>query len=415
MAQVSKAENSGQWILGVTGGIAAYKAPELVRLLKKGLGFDVRVVMSKGAQEFVTPTTLQAVSSNPVYQHIFDNDFEAAMGHIALAKWAGNILIAPLSANRLAALAHGFADDLLTTLCLASKAKLWLAPAMNQQMWANKQVQANLEKLKILNPVILGPDFGEQACGDTGLGRMLNPSDIVNSIQQHQNNPLITAKETTWQNHSIVITAGPTREYLDPVRFLSNRSSGKMGFALAEAARDLGAHVTVVSGPVHIDMPQGVHVVPVETAEQMHQAVMSVERPDVFIGCAAVADFCFEEIYDHKIKKQSNESHFPIMLKKNIDILSAVAHQPDKPFCVGFAAETQDFEVNARKKLAEKKVDMIALNDVSDKSIGFDSDENQLRVLTEKSTFEIGKNTKYQVAVQLLKLIRESYDTKNSA
>lgn len=410
----SQNQTKGNWLLGVTGGIAAYKTPELVRMLKNACHFDVRVVMSSGAKEFVTPMTLQAVSGHPTYEKLFDKDFEAAMGHISLAKWADNILIAPCSANRLAALAQGFADDLLSTLCLATKANIWIAPAMNQQMWAHPSVQRNVDILKQQGAYILGPECGAQACGDYGWGRMLEPEQIILSIQQNQ--PRHLANKLIFEKKHILITAGPTREYLDPVRFLSNKSSGKMGFALAQAAKDLGAKVTLVSGPVHLNAPEGVNIIRVESAEQMYNAVMSVSQPDIFVSCAAVADFKFEEIYEHKIKKQQERNGiYPFCLVKNIDILSAVAAQENKPFCVGFAAETQNIDMFAREKLIHKKIDMIAVNDVSKADIGFDSDDNQLNVLTLTGQHIIPKASKYQVAVQLLKNIREEYDTQNTA
>jgi len=413
---MSKGQNQikGNWLLGVTGGIAAYKTPELVRMLRGLCHFDVRVVMSSNAKEFVAPMTLQAVSGNPTYEQLFDKDFEAAMGHISLAKWADNILIAPCSANRLAALAQGFADDLLSTLCLATKAKIWVAPAMNKQMWAHPSVQRNVDILKQQGVRILGPGHGIQACGDYGWGRMLEPEQIMQAIQQSElQNP---AEKLIFEKKHILITAGPTREYLDPVRFLSNKSSGKMGFALAQAAKDLGANVTLVSGPVHLNAPEGVDIIRIESADQMHKAVMSVPKPDIFISCAAVADFKFEEVHEQKIKKQKEYNGvYTFSLVKNIDILSAVAAQENKPFCVGFAAETQNIVAFAREKLIDKKIDMIAVNDVSKTEIGFDSDDNQLNILTLKGQYLIPQNNKYQVALQLLKNIREEYDTQNTA
>tara|TARA_R110002110_G_scaffold271566_3_gene487028 strand:- start:51182 stop:52420 length:1239 start_codon:yes stop_codon:yes gene_type:complete len=409
----SQEKTKKNWILGVTGGIAAYKSPDLIRMLKNKCHFDVRVVMSSGAKEFVTPMTLQAVSGHPTHDKLFDTEFEAAMGHISLAKWADNILIAPCTANRLAALAHGFADDLLSTLCLATKAQVWIAPAMNQQMWAHPSVQHNLNILESQGAHILGPEYGIQACGDNGWGRMLEPENIIKVIQN--NGCSNSVEEPIWAEKKILITAGPTREYLDPVRFLSNKSSGKMGYALALAARDLGAEVTVVSGPVQLSLPSDIKLIHVESANQMHEQVMLAEKPDVFISCAAVADFRFEETYEHKIKKQDDDGVYPLCLAKNIDILSSVAAQRQKPFCVGFAAETQNIEVFAKQKLINKKIDMIAVNDVSQKDIGFDSDDNQLNVLTAHGKYEISKASKYVVAMQLLKKIREEYDTQNTA
>lgn len=403
------------WLIGITGGIAAYKTIELVRqLIKQGAG--VRVVLSQNAHHFVSKMTLQAVSGHSVYEQPFDPDFEAAMGHIELAKWADHILIAPLSANRMAALAQGFADDLLTTLCLASKAKLWIAPAMNQQMWAHAASQANLALLKARGAICLGPDFGVQACGDFGWGRMLEPESIIKQIQQTldpQEDALVDCP-LIFQNIHLLITAGPTREYLDPVRFISNKSSGKMGYALAEIAHALGAKVTLVSGPVTQPKPEGIRVISVESAQEMHDcALLESKKADIFIGCAAVADFRFEKQYDQKFKKQSNEDQLLVTMVKNPDILKTIAQQENRPFCVGFAAETNNTYENAASKLKDKKLDIIALNDVSRHDIGFDSDDNQLTILTEKECFTIEKAPKRQIAYALLKKIREIYDAKN--
>lgn len=393
------------WILGVTGGIAAYKAPEIVRLLKQK-GADVRVVFSKGASEFVTKMTLQALCGHPVHDQLFDPVFEAAMGHIELAKWADQILIAPLSANRLAALAHGFADDLLSTLCLASTAPVWVAPAMNQQMWSHAATQANIDTLQRRGVHCVGPDFGIQACGDIGWGRMLEPNDILSYIHTKMSESQV--EKDLLAGLSILITAGPTREYLDPVRFMTNKSSGKMGYALASAARDMGAAVTLISGPVQLATPSGVKMISVESAKQMYAQVMEASRGvDIVIGCAAVADFGFQEQFDQKIKKHPDHDDYPVILLKNPDIMSAVAHQENRPFCVGFAAETENFRHNAKEKLHRKKLDMIALNDVSQSDIGFDADENQLIVLSATEEYIISKAPKYEVACLLLKKIRE--------
>ncbi|MCS5707442.1 bifunctional phosphopantothenoylcysteine decarboxylase/phosphopantothenate--cysteine ligase CoaBC [Candidatus Berkiella cookevillensis] len=396
---------SQNWLLGVAGGIAAYKAPEIVRLLKQK-GADVRVVLSGNASEFVTKMTLQALSGHPVHDELFDSVFEAAMGHIELAKWADQILIAPLSANRLAALAHGFADDLLSTLCLASNAPVWVAPAMNKQMWSHTATQENLAILQRRGVHCVGPDFGIQACGDIGWGRMLEPGDILEQIQVKMN--AHKEDKDILAGLSLLITAGPTREYLDPVRFISNKSSGKMGYALASAARDMGANVTLISGPVSLVVPEGITVISVESAQQMYKAVMDASRGvDIVIGCAAVADFGFQEQFKQKIKKHPDHDEYPVVLLKNPDIMSAVAHQENRPFCVGFAAETENFRHNAKEKLQRKKLDMIALNDISQSAIGFDADDNQLTVFSATEEYVIPRASKYEVARLLLKKIRE--------
>lgn len=398
-----------QWLLGITGGIAAYKTPELVRLLKKR-GLDVRVVLTSGAKAFVTPLTLQAVSANPVYSELLDADFEAAMGHIELARWAQGILIAPLSANRLAALAHGFADDLLTTLCLATKAPIYAVPAMNQQMWQHPATQANLAILKERGVTILGPDWGEQACGEVGFGRMLEPASIVEQLfsasPQSVHEPIL-------QGLNLLITAGPTREAIDPVRYISNRSSGKMGLALAEAAIALGAKVTLVHGPIHQPIPATIQSIAVTNAQQMLEEVnKQVIEADIFISAAAVADFRVKEAVAHKIKKGADES-WELTLVKNPDILASVAAREARPFCVGFAAETEFPEENAKQKLIHKKIDLIAVNDVSRQDIGFDTDDNALTVISHNKTHQIAKSTKYHVAVTLLEIISEYYHAKN--
>ncbi|MFI4937833.1 MAG: bifunctional phosphopantothenoylcysteine decarboxylase/phosphopantothenate--cysteine ligase CoaBC [Candidatus Berkiellales bacterium] len=401
--------NATQWLLGVTGGIAAYKTPELVRLLKKQ-GSEVRVVLSAGAKEFVTSTTLQAVSGNPVYAELFDADFEAAMGHIELARWAQSILIAPLSANRLAALAMGMADDLLTTLCLATQAPIFVAPAMNQAMWHHPATQHNLEIIKARGVTILGPDWGEQACLEVGLGRMLEPQEIIKQLfqtqVQTQNQPATTS---ALSGLKLLITAGPTREALDPVRYLSNRSSGKMGFALAQMAKAQGATVTLISGPVNLATPGGVQRIDVESAEQMYQAVISnYSQADIFISAAAVADFRPNQLSAQKIKKNAKET-WQLSLVTNPDILATVASQPNKPFCVGFAAETENLPESAQQKLRDKKCDLIAVNDVSRSDIGFDVDMNALTVFSQDHTYAIPKMTKLEAASQLLTMIGECY------
>jgi len=399
-----------QWLLGITGGIAAYKTPELVRLLKKR-GLDVRVVLSQGAKAFVTPLTLQAVSANPVCSELLDADFEAAMGHIELARWADGILIAPLSANRLASLAHGFADDLLTTLCLATTAPIFVAPAMNRQMWEHPATQANLAIVKARGITILGPDWGEQACGEVGFGRMLEPATIVEQLFS-SSSPI--ASSPILQGLRLLITAGPTREAIDPVRYISNRSSGKMGLALAMAAKELGAQVTLVHGPIHQTLPS-MKTIAVTSANEMLAAVeQHIEDADIFISAAAVADFRAKEQSPHKIKKGTDES-WQVTLVKNPDILARVAARKNRPFCVGFAAETEFPEENAKQKLTHKKIDLIAVNDVSREDIGFDTDDNALTVISHNTTHQIAKASKYHVAIKLLEIISEYYHAKNKA
>ncbi|MCS5710050.1 bifunctional phosphopantothenoylcysteine decarboxylase/phosphopantothenate--cysteine ligase CoaBC [Candidatus Berkiella aquae] len=400
-----------RWLVGITGGIAAYKIPELVRLLKKQ-DCEVRVVLSQGAKAFVTPLTLQAVSANPVYSELLDADFEAAMGHIELARWAQGVLIAPLSANRLAALAHGFADDLLTTLCLATTAPLYVAPAMNQQMWQHPATKANLEKLKARGVQILGPDWGQQACGEVGYGRMLEPQAIMSALAEHHH---LSYSESILplQGLQILITAGPTREAIDPVRYLSNRSSGKMGIALAKAAIDLGAKVTLVHGPIQQAIPEAISTIAVTSANEMLAAVESqVHAADIFISAAAVADFRPTEIAQQKIKK-GQQTSWELTLVPNPDILAIVAARVKRPFCVGFAAETEQFENHAKKKLIDKRIDLIALNDVSRHDIGFDANENAMTVMSHTATHHLSKESKYEVAIKLLHLISEYYHAKN--
>jgi len=393
-----------RWILGITGGISAYKTPELVRLLKKQ-GCDVRTVLSKGGEAFVTPLTLQAVSGDVVYSEIMSTDFEAGMGHIELARWAEGIIIAPLSANRLAALALGMADDLLTTLCLATRAPIFVAPAMNTKMWEHPATAQHINTLKARGITILGPAFGEQACGEIGLGRMLAPEEIVAGLFRSTAPSALTGKK-------VLITAGPTREMIDPVRYLSNRSSGKMGFALAKAAKDLGMEVTLISGPVSLTGPAGIKRIDVVSAKEMSvQVLAEVDKADIFISAAAVADYRPEQIAIQKLKKQQNT--LALNLVKNPDILAAVAILPKRPFCVGFAAETHDLIQHAQKKLHDKNIDIIAMNDVSGQESGFDVDINALTVLTTEKTYSINKGSKYQVALSLWQIISECIDAKN--
>lgn len=392
-------------LLGVTGGIAAYKAPDLVRKLT-AKNADVRVVTTASAEHFVSPLSLQAVSGNPVSNDLLDPSAEAAMGHIELAKWADTLVIAPATANFIAKLANGLADDLLSTLCLATTADIFVAPAMNQQMWQAPATQANLKRLEGYGIHIIAPDSGEQACGDVGPGRMPEPFDLAELVTQ----PKV---DKTLNGQHVVITAGPTREAIDPVRYITNHSSGKMGYALAAAAYRLGADVTLISGPVNLSAPSGVTTYSVDSAEQMHQAVMnSIAQATIFIGCAAVADYRPENVVDQKIKK--NNEKLTLTFTKNPDILADVAALEVAPFTIGFAAETQDLHFYAKDKLHRKKLDMIAANDVSDSTIGFNSDKNALTIFWKDGEKSLAVADKNQLALQLMQLISEKQKQKNA-
>jgi len=383
-------------LLGITGGIAAYKSAELVRALKTA-GADVRVVMTQGAKEFITPLTLQALSGNPVHHSLLDPEAEAGMGHIELAKWADRILVAPASANFIARFAAGMGSDLLSTLCLATTAPISLAPAMNQAMWADETTQANLEKLLKLKPNTLsiwGPDQGEQACGDVGPGRMLEPQALAQLLAESFRAGSLSGK-------TVMITAGPTREAIDPVRYISNHSSGKMGYALAEAARDAGAKVILVSGPVSLATPERLTRVSVTSADDMLNAVMSrLDQVDIFIGAAAVADYRPESAAEQKIKK--HDDAMVIHLIKNPDIIATVAAQPNKPFTVGFAAETQNVIEYAQGKLEKKQLDFVIANDVSRSDIGFNSDENHVTLVARDEQIELPQASKAQVSRDII-------------
>ena len=387
-------------LLGISAGIAAYKAAELARLLVKD-GAEVRVVMTRSASEFIGPMTLQAITGHPVRDALFDPQHEAAMGHIELARWADVILVAPATADFLAQLAAGMAHDLLTTLCLASSAPLLLAPAMNQAMWRHPATQANAELLQSRGVVSLGPDQGSQACGDSGPGRMVEPASLLSALRER----LVSGR---LRGRRVLLTAGPTREALDPVRFVGNRSSGKMGFALAGALAAQGAEITLVAGPVTLETPAGVRRVDVESARQMHDAVFAaLPGTDIFVACAAVADFRPETPVDRKIKK--TDETLTLKLVRNPDILSAVSRSPDRPFCVGFAAETNDLEAYAEAKRRAKGLDMIAANKVgSDK--GFESDDNALLVMWEGGRRMLPMQSKAALAGQLVDLIVERFD-----
>jgi phosphopantothenoylcysteine decarboxylase/phosphopantothenate--cysteine ligase len=383
-------------LLGVTGGIAAYKSPDLVRRLIER-GADVQVVMTAAAQKFVSAMSFQAVSGRPTRSDLWDSAAEAAMGHIELARWAEIVLIAPASADFIARLAGGRADDLLATLCVATEAPVVVAPAMNRVMWANKATQANIRTLLSRGVRILGPGEGDQACGEVGLGRMWEPAKLAESLLEPPPNAGILA------GLNVLITAGPTRERLDPVRYLTNRSSGKMGFAVAAAAREAGAHVTLVSGPVNLPTPTGVTRLDVESARDMHAAVhRHVAEADVFIAAAAVADFQPVSVSKEKIKKKGVA--VKLDLEPAPDIIKSVADMAKRPFVVGFAAETTDVESNARSKLKRKRLDMIAANKVGD-GIAFDCEDNALTVIWPGGKVEVPRGPKLDVARELIALI----------
>jgi phosphopantothenoylcysteine decarboxylase/phosphopantothenate--cysteine ligase len=393
-------------LLGVTGGIAAYKSPDLVRRLIER-GADVQVVMSRSAQQFVAPLTFQAVSGKPVRTDLWDESAEAAMGHIELARWADEILIAPATAEFIARLAHGFAGDLLTTLALATTAPITIAPAMNRVMWANPATQANVKLLKERGVRVLGPASGEQACGEVGVGRMLEPSDIAAELfVDAPSNDLLKGLK-------VVVTAGPTRERIDPVRFISNRSSGKMGYAVAEAARDAGAKVVLVSGPVQIPAPRGIERVDVESAEQMLHAVQhAVADADIFISAAAVSDYRCAQIAGEKNKKTSDT--MTLALSRAPDVLATIGRSTKHLFLVGFAAETENVERNALAKLSAKNLDMIAANKVGD-GLGFDKDDNALTVYWRDGKRELSLTSKAALARQLVELIAERYRARHES
>jgi phosphopantothenoylcysteine decarboxylase/phosphopantothenate--cysteine ligase len=386
-------------LLGVTGGIAVYKSADLVRrLLERGA--EVQVVMTAGAREFVTPLTFQALSGRPVRSELWDSAAEAAMGHIELARWADLVLVAPATADFLARLTHGQADDLLSTLCLATDRPIAVVPAMNRLMWSNVATQANVATLKQRGVAILGPAEGSQVCGETGAGRMLEPLEIVS----HVDRLLPPAGALTGQR--VLITAGPTRERIDPVRFVSNRSSGKMGFAVAQAAREAGAEVVLVSGPVSLPTPPGVRRIDVESAADMLNAVLrEVEGTNIFISTAAVADYRPEKPANQKIKKTADK--LAIEMERTIDIIGTVAaRQERRPFVVGFAAETETVEQHARTKLLKKNLDAIAANEVGDDK-AFDCADNELVVLWRNGRRQLARAPKEALARELIALIVE--------
>lgn len=391
-------------VLGVTGGIAAYKAAELLRLLIKA-GVEVRVVMTPAACEFVQPLTFQALSGHRVYTDIFDAEAESAMDHIELTRWADLMVVAPASADFIAKMRQGYGDNLLQTLCLAEKKPIAIAPAMNQQMYANSATQENLNTLAERGTLIWGPDAGEQACGDVGLGRMLEAEALLQLIITHFQPGKLAGRR-------VLITAGPTREEIDPVRYISNHSSGKMGYALAQAASQAGADVTLVSGPVNLAQPPGVERVSVSSAMEMCDAVMGrVDKADIFIACAAVADYRVEQLSEQKIKKTSDQMQLSLI--RNPDIVSTVTALDSPPFTLGFAAETENIEQYAADKLNRKKLDMIAANQVGDTKTGFETDSNEILLLWAEGKQQLPLASKQEIAKQLIDILADRYQASS--
>ena len=398
--------NGKKIVIGVTGSIAAYKAADLIRRLKE-YGAEVRVMMTTGAAEFITPLTLQTLSGHPVAMTLLDADEESAMGHIALARWADWILIAPATADCLSRLVSGRADDILAAVCLATEAPIAVAPAMNNKMWSNAATQSNLALLKQRGLSVIGPASGNQACGEQGEGRLLEPLDIVYELDRLMVPGLLAGKQ-------VVITAGPTYEPIDPVRFIGNRSSGKMGFAIAQAAKEAGAKVTIIAGPVQLATPTAVRRINVETTEEMALAVEdSLDACDIFISCAAVSDYRPIQVQQEKIKKNSEQS-IQIELEPTIDIVSTVTNRHNKPsFVVGFAAETHNLMEYAKSKLARKKLDMIAANLVGENQ-GFAVDDNALHIIWTDGEQTLPLMPKTQLARELMTLIIKRFYAKNS-
>jgi phosphopantothenoylcysteine decarboxylase/phosphopantothenate--cysteine ligase len=399
-------------LLAVSGGIAAYKSAELVRLLRKR-GATVRVVMTRSAMQFVSPLTFQALSGNPVHSELLDADEENSMGHINLARWADALIIAPATANTIAKCSHGLADDLLSTLYLAATCPVYIAPAMNQAMWHKPVTQENIQKLKSHGVIVIGPEQGDQACGETGFGRMTEPVEICSRLMTEPSPQCLSGLK-------VLISAGPTREPLDPVRYITNRSSGKMGYALAQAAIKAGAKVTLVSGPVSLTAPADAYVINVETAAQMHEAVIAQAlEHDIYIGAAAVADYSPALMENEKIKKQDGQTTLTLSLQKTRDILAEVAQLSKRPFTVGFAAETHDLEQYALDKLVRKNLDMIAANWVGRDQGGFDSEQNALQVFWKEGQKTLAMTGKNRLAEQLISLIVERMEherhNKNTA
>lgn len=388
--------NQNHILVGVTGGIAGYKIAELIRLLRDQ-NHIVQVVMTERAKQFTTPLTLQTLSGRPVYSDLFNEHFENSIGHIQLARWADVILIAPASADFIARLAQGFADDLLSTLCLASTAHILIAPAMNKQMWENPATQTNIAVLKNRGVILIGPDTGKQACGEIGMGRMTEPEELA-AMVNHFLNPLFAGKK-------ILITAGPTHEYIDPVRYISTRSSGLMGYAIAEAFANFGAEVHLISGPCSLPCPSGVHKIEIVSAEQMHQAALQQLPVDIFVGAAAVSDYRVETSSAFKIKRGVDE--FSLKLVKNPDILAAIKNASPQSFLVGFAAETNNHLRHAQEKLHNKGVDLLLLNAVENEQ-GFGAVSNSMTVLTtDGEILQWPELTKPIIARRLIELIAQ--------
>lgn len=387
-------------ILGVSGSIAAYKSPDIVRRLQD-LGAEVKVILTSGGREFVSERSLQTVSKNKVHDNLWDSEAELSMGHIELAKWADVVIIAPASANTIAKLCHGKADDLLSTVILATSASVMVAPSMNQQMYASLAMKDNLELLQKRGVRIIDPGFGEQACGDVGEGRLAEPSEIARQASELFQNNALGGKR-------VLITVGGTVEAIDPVRFLSNHSSGKMGMALAYASIQAGAETTLVIGSISVDIEKRAKTIFVTSANEMHEAVMAnIHDQDLFISCAAVADYRPTKVNPNKIKKDSNKQ--TIELVANKDILSDVCQLKDKPICIGFAAETENHINNAKQKLKNKQCDAIILNDVSNRAIGLKSDDNEVYFITRDGSDKINKNSKQIVAEKIIKKITQEF------
>lgn len=398
-------------LLGITGGIAAYKTPELVRLFRQQ-GADVQIVMTANAGKFVTATSLQAVSGQPVRDDLWDPAAEASMGHIELARWADVILIAPASADCLSRLAQGRSDDLLGAVCLASRAPILVAPAMNTVMWEAAATRRNASTLESDGVTLLGPDSGEQACGEFGPGRMQEPDKLVGAISECLSRHVPSAHAGTLAGRRVVITAGPTQEAVDPVRYITNHSSGKQGYAFAEAARDAGANVTLISGPVALAEPAGVNVISVTSAVEMHQAsIAAAAGCDLFVAVAAVADYRPESQADQKIKKDiSGGDGLTLNLVENPDIVASVATMSDRPaVVVGFAAETQHAVDHARDKLTRKKLDAIVVNDVSQPDIGFNSADNSATLICQDDETQLAKQSKYSLAASVLSALSSRF------
>lgn len=382
-------------VLGVTGGIAAYKSAELIRLLRKA-GAEIKVVMTESAKEFITPLTLETLSGHPVYCDMFQSKDLPATHHISLARWADMILIAPATASFIARVAHGFANDLLSTICLSTEAQIILAPAMNRCMWQNEVTQSNAATLKNRHYKIIDPDEGEQACGETGIGRMAELEDIVRQLSAPG---ILFGKK-------VLITAGPTYEKIDPVRFIGNFSSGKMGFALAESAKNADAEVILISGPVHLETPANVNRISVVSAQEMFDAVMSeINDVDIFISVAAVADYGFKQPEKQKIKREHDT--IKLELIKNPDILRSVTSLKDHPFVIGFVAESDNLIHNAKIKLKEKQCDMVVANLINQENYGFNSDDNKVTVLYGDQVIEKGHLKKQQLANELIEIIAD--------